>query len=62
MKKQLTASINSPGKKERDHTQIGLTNPSVTMECDIGNFLKCRDSHAKIIQAGKPAIIRRGSK
>src|SRR5690242_19037072 len=31
---------NFPWEKERDHIQIALTNPSVTMESDIGNFLK----------------------
>jgi hypothetical protein len=31
---------NFPWEKERDHIQIGLTNPSLTIESDIDNFLK----------------------
>jgi hypothetical protein len=31
---------NFPWEKETDHIQIGLTNPSVTMESDIDNYLK----------------------
>lgn len=31
---------NFPWQSERDHIQISLTNPSVTIESDINNFLK----------------------
>lgn len=36
----ITCINNFPWESERDHIQISLTNPSLTIESDINNFLK----------------------